>query len=273
MEDNKQQLNLGNIIIKTCNTFFHNFSAILIVTLIVYVPINVFLFLIYNYSSGISSRTYYRLSQLLEVFIGVIATLAITRITAEVLSGKPIKFSQALSMSAKRWIAAVLSDIYKGAVVTLFTFLLIIPGIIRLVQYAFVDQIVALKGLRNRDALNYSKSLVKGNWWKVFGYGIILFLIPTALGFSLSFGVSLLTNNYNGIALLESVVDIIIDLFYSFFTIGTTVLFLQLEVTKEEPNLEANTYEKLNNFINKDSIIDDEPVLFDVKDVEQNEEQ
>jgi uncharacterized membrane protein len=53
------------------------------------------------------------------------------------------------------------------------TLLLVVPGIIFAVYWAFTQQIATLTDKSGRDAMKYSKELVKGRWWKVVGYSLL----------------------------------------------------------------------------------------------------
>lgn len=65
--------------------------------------------------------------------------------------------------------------------VILSFFFLIIPGIIVAVYLMFSSYILILEGEKGMNALKRSWSLVKGNWWKVFGRIILLNIIFSAI--------------------------------------------------------------------------------------------
>lgn len=59
--------------------------------------------------------------------------------------------------------------------------LLVIPGIIYLVNNGFYATAFILRDQRGKAALEYSKTLVKGNWWRVFFFYLITGLINFGL--------------------------------------------------------------------------------------------
>lgn len=71
------------------------------------------------------------------------------------------------------------------ALVTLGGYLLVIPGIIWSVSFAFAPYVRVRDGLRGRDALVRSRQLVKGDWWWVvlrsFVFGLVLVLISAPI--------------------------------------------------------------------------------------------
>jgi len=58
---------------------------------------------------------------------------------------------------------------------------LIVPGI-----YLYCAQAAAVEGFRGTNALGRSAELVKGSWWRVFGFSIVLGLIVAAAGAGIS---------------------------------------------------------------------------------------
>lgn len=65
----------------------------------------------------------------------------------------------------KRIFALIVTNILAAIILLLWSLLLLIPGIIFMVYYAFVEQIVILEDKSGMNALNRSKELVKGRWW------------------------------------------------------------------------------------------------------------
>ena len=65
--------------------------------------------------------------------------------------------------------------------------LLIIPGIIFTVFWAFSSYILLSGNVRAWDSMKQSKALVKGRWWRVFGYGLLLLLIIFVISFVAGF--------------------------------------------------------------------------------------
>jgi hypothetical protein len=80
--------------------------------------------------------------------------------------------------------------------------LLFIPGVIWSVYYMFSTLVVARGSLWGKDALDYSKSLVKGRWWYVFIVTIVLSLtivIPILLIWGIGMIVGLILGLHNAV--------------------------------------------------------------------------
>ncbi|MBE9251841.1 hypothetical protein IQ226_22595 [Dolichospermum sp. LEGE 00240] len=52
-------------------------------------------------------------------------------------------------------------------------FLLIVPGIIYGINNGYVLYTFALRGQKGKAAFNYSRTIVKGNWWRVFFFSLL----------------------------------------------------------------------------------------------------
>ncbi len=166
--------------------FMENWKTILIVFLIVYVPINIFLSFfsvdrMVQHHGASGANMYVHLANLMQLLFGVIATLSIANIINASVNGTPITAKEAFGLAFKRWGASVWTSILVGIILFLLFLLLIIPGIIWSVYYTFFLFVVALREGSGMEALGYSKKLVKGQWWRVFGICLVigvLSLIP-----------------------------------------------------------------------------------------------
>ena len=72
---------------------------------------------------------------------------------------------------------AILTGLLAMLIVFGLTLLLIVPGVIWVIYYSFFLFVVALRGLSGKPALDYSKAIVKGQWWRVFGYMLVIQLL------------------------------------------------------------------------------------------------
>lgn len=68
-------------------------------------------------------------------------------------------------------------SIVFGVVLSLLYLLLIIPGIIFTVYWIFAALIFIQDRVGIFESMRRSKELVRGRWWKVFGYGILMIIV------------------------------------------------------------------------------------------------
>lgn len=64
--------------------------------------------------------------------------------------------------------------------------LFIIPGFIWLNYYTFSDQFVLSRGLKFKQALDASKSMVRGRWWEILGVNLVVVLYAGILQTTIS---------------------------------------------------------------------------------------
>ncbi|MBW4446630.1 MAG: hypothetical protein KME38_07070 [Spirirestis rafaelensis WJT71-NPBG6] len=110
--------------------------------------------------------------------------------------------------------------------------LFVIPGIIFSTNYYFLPQSFILRDQRGKAALSYSEFLVKGNWWKVFLFGINQILISFGLYFIKSHISEALTFNFINYFIKLIVGNMISYLISSLFYVVNTLLFLNLDYRK-----------------------------------------
>ncbi|NEO79330.1 hypothetical protein [Moorena sp. SIO4G3] len=125
--------------------------------------------------------------------------------------------------------------------------LLVIPGIIYRINNLYYGSAFILRDQRGKAAFTYSRSIVKGNCYKVFVFSFLfsfisiflLFFISGALG--LLFSIVIIFFNTFGAFLVSgalSLVSVILSLFLYFSSqmvviIGSILLFLNLEYQKK----------------------------------------
>jgi len=96
-----------------------------------------------------------------------------------------IGFKQAFAMAKNKIWQYLLTSLLTGLITGLGFILLIVPGIIFAVWYAFGAVIVVAEGLSGMAALRQSKSYVKGRWgavaWRLAAAALIVIIIQIAI--------------------------------------------------------------------------------------------
>lgn len=105
--------------------------------------------------------------------------------------------------------------------------LLVIPGIIFFVYWIFASYILIGENRGIWESLKESKKLVKGRWWKVFGYTLLLALIMIIIYFILAipsvlFGFLIPEGN-----IFVSVLSLILNWISSLLTVPLIILFVK----------------------------------------------
>ena len=173
---------VGEIVASGWDLYCLHLKRILLIFLVVYVPINIGLSFIpaaeWAETYGALGRNMHMaIIQLSEFFVGVLATMALAKLIEESLYGHTITWLQALRHAVSRWGAAIGTGLLAMLIVFGLALLLIVPGVIWMIYYSFFIFAVALRDLSGKPALDYSKALVQGQWWRVFGYLLVIQLL------------------------------------------------------------------------------------------------
>ncbi len=106
-----------------------------------------------------------------------IAIMAVVKCAERVVTQREWTVSEAFGEGLRRWPRYLWTRWLAGLIIFGMLLLLIIPGFIWAVYYSFVPYVIAVTSLSGKAALDYSKSLVKGSFWRTIGY---LFVIGVA---------------------------------------------------------------------------------------------
>ena len=224
---------LGRILSSGFKVYIEKFKDIAFVILIVYIPINTILSFIPVDPEGFKGfGLYLRVVQLLELLIGTIATMAIAKIVECAVNGEQIDYSAALKFSLTRWGRGIAVEILAGLIIFCMLLLLIVPGVIWAVYYSFGIFIVALRGISGKEALDYSKRLVKGQWGRVFGIGLALGLLSMLAAFAVGLYAGFFLPEVQVISILS---DTMGDVIMVMFTVMSVVFFLNVDYLKPKP--------------------------------------
>ncbi|OGH68511.1 MAG: hypothetical protein A3J66_00305 [Candidatus Magasanikbacteria bacterium RIFCSPHIGHO2_02_FULL_47_14] len=180
--------------------------------------------------------------------ISIWISLGFVRTIALRYEGKPgLEVKEALRWAAPLLWPAIFASILAGLAILGGFILLIIPGIIFSVWFSFVFYAVALDDKRGKDALKFSKYLVKGRWWSVLwrliGPGIVFGLLFFIADMIFEFLKGILTSNMIDGTLPFIITGIIISLASSIIgllltplsTAAPTILYSELKKTVGQP--------------------------------------
>ncbi len=225
---------LGDLISDTWELFQRHFSVIALTVLVISVPLHLIqsAFVDYNVGGkplplselGLFGPSAWLLAALAGL-VGVVIPLAVARLVDRLRQGQDTDFQTALKLGFQKWGVGLITMMLLGILLVLLFLLLIIPGVIFGVFWIFAVIVVALTDKQFFEALRYSQTLVRGRWWKLFGYvllmaiisGLVLWVIGLVFGL---FGNGYVTNVLNNIAS---------DLVSSFFIVAGVLLFRNLQ--------------------------------------------
>jgi hypothetical protein len=192
---NERVMNFFDFISEGFKIFLSRIGDFSILALINIIPASFFILFIQN---SISSKNtfdgvqYILLFAILVVYviIGLITGMSSKIIVAGIVENKTVSLKKAIELASSKWGRAFTTQLLTSLVVFAWSLLFFIPGFIYSIYYLFVLDAVALRDKSGQEALQYSKSLVEGQWWRVFGitvgvgilFGIFNGLISFVIG-------------------------------------------------------------------------------------------
>jgi hypothetical protein len=190
MKKKVKELKLGELMGQGWEIYKANFKLFLGIIAIIYIPINLILNLLMpagEIQTFQSVRLYANLVQILDLVLGIVATMAIAYAVHQIIKKKKTpKLWESLKNSLLVWDKGILTSILAGLIIIGLLLLFIVPGVIYSVYYTFFLYLIIIKKLKYKKALDYSKSLVKGRWWRVLGISVVVTLAVVLAGIVIS---------------------------------------------------------------------------------------
>ncbi|CAM3861406.1 glycerophosphoryl diester phosphodiesterase membrane domain-containing protein [Alicyclobacillus pomorum] len=122
--------------------------------------------------------------------------------------------------------------VVTGIVVTLLAIGVLCLDVWLLVKFALATPVAVMEGKAGWNAMMGSWRLIKGNFWRVLGYFILVQLIAGAVSFGLTTLFHLIPNTVVTIV-LDSVTELVIT---PFTFVAISLLYLDLRVRAEDPD-------------------------------------
>jgi len=207
---------LSSILSKSWDLYIKHFKTIALITIITYLPLNLFLFFFAENTLD-SFLTVTRIANIYEFAIGILGIMAISLLVD--------KGKLNLRKVFDSWPTAIYTQILLAIFIVLLLLALIIPGIIFLVYWFFTINAIILSKKEGKAAMDYSKSLVKGRWWEVLGYLLVIGILPIIV--IAAFG--LLTLAIPDTSPLMILVSTVSDIIFAYCIVGMTVYYRSLE--------------------------------------------
>lgn len=222
------QPKLGEILSQSWEIFTAKFQSILIITLIIYIPLNFILELIPTDDTMEGIMMYMRAMQLLEGIIGILATIAIAFLVKGALDKREITWQESFKLAVDKWLKVLGTNIIAGILLVGLFILLIVPGVIFSIYWVFILYVVVFTDKWGFEAMKESKQLVQNRWWKTFGYAILFGILTILVGAIAAFPLYFLPENI----FFYVAGDLVIDIALSFFSVLTAIWYFAWDKTK-----------------------------------------
>lgn len=205
MKDEIYQRELGwmELLSRAFFVFFQNIKGILFVMVVVFLPaslldsiiatrlnaINSFLSTVQTAGTFLENRTEIMLamnhtiigsllSMAIMLFLVPVGTIAIAKLVKQGIDGEEPDVKTALRDALVLEPTIIVAGFFYGVLITLGMFV-IIPGIWLSVFWGLYVYCIGLGGRKGWDSLRHSGELVRGRWWRTFGYIFVLGCIGT----------------------------------------------------------------------------------------------
>jgi hypothetical protein len=193
----------GELLSESLKEYRSNFKTILVIILLLAVLPGFIQFLL---GLGIPNLETLPPEQAVEIFsnpffygivvVGLIAIvlgifMSLSLISLGFNSKKKLSFGQSFSKGSKFFWKYLLLIIMMTIFLIPLFLLLIIPGIIFMTYWAFAMYVLVDQGKGVFGSLGESMNIVKGRWWRVLGYSILVLLLyfVVALAIGIPFGI------------------------------------------------------------------------------------
>ena len=247
----KQKISIKVSLVNGFKLWKTHFYKIAIVVFIVYLPVQILIeFSTIFFDRLITTddiekmRLMNNVYNLIRYLIGSIATLGVINYIYMILSvdKNDQNLMGIVKHGIRKWPDFISVGIIAGLKVLLYTLLLIIPGIYKSVRFSFIDCAVATKDHsgNKEDSGDYCEYIVDNNWWRIFGFLIVIFLIEMLI----EIVIAIPFINYTEIIYISIFAGILIRVFTIYLIVVKTNYFYEIErlIKKEDNNSELNKY-------------------------------
>lgn len=188
-------MTVGDILDRGLKVLLPRLPAFYVINLIVLAPLIVFQLAAPTFLAGVQNPSdpmaqlgptllVFFLTLILTIILQPIGTAAILHIIAQDFVDKRVSLGDALNFGLRRFGSLFVTSLLVGLVLVVGFILLIVPGIIFYVWYAFFAQVVVVEGLSGTAAMERSKALTEGYRWRIFGVIILVGIIGAVIGFA-----------------------------------------------------------------------------------------
>lgn len=254
----KDSYSFWDIFTKSMSIFGQNFKNIALIVMLVYIPINVALFFLWDFFLNSPDVTfkdasnYMKIAWRLENLIWVIASIFIILLVkdhidneiSETNSSNNKTFAELLKSSLSKWAKAVWWNILYSIWVWFLTLLFIIPWVIFATFWAFFLYAIVLRDSKVWASFEYSKKLVTWRWWEIFLYVFFSFAVIMLVAFW-SWYIPNIENMYMDIGS-----NFLIDFLSMFMIVIFTLKFLNIDKNIEKQKeviSNTSTIDELNS--------------------------
>ncbi|MEH2125900.1 hypothetical protein [Nostoc sp.] len=202
---------------------------------LIYLPFSIILTVLSNYLLSYRDKLYFwgliPIVSISYIFANSIYSATICIFTESSVLQEDIQPKAVVKWILSRILPLIGLEIRFFITFYLLSCLLVIPGIIYFINNDLYFHAFILRGQRGKAAFLYSRTLVKGNWWKAFFLMLLTYLIVWGLQaiFYKIFNITVA----NSSILITLISSALIQLIFLGFGICKVLFFLNLEFQKQ----------------------------------------
>jgi hypothetical protein len=204
-----------------------NFRAVLLVYLLPMSPVLAG----YGIAAEMESRVLTCTASLILVIVTSIATLPITAVISDICLGNQPDLARAFRLLFD---GKILGTYLLTVLLALLGFvLLVVPGLVLCVWYLFVIPIMVIEGRRGWQALERSRSLGKGHFWRILGILLLALTVVCMVNLLISATLSLIHEHLGPPMVAPIAGQLLSGLLDPIASIVSVLLYYDLRARKE----------------------------------------
>lgn len=131
------------------------------------------------------------ISSILSLLGQLLCRGALTKSVSEVYLGNELSVNQAYKFVLPKFLTLILASIMVGLVTAMGFVLLIVPGVIFSLWFAFTTPAIVIENLKATEGMTRSKNLASGNLGKIFSVSFLVLLIAIVISMVINGPVSI----------------------------------------------------------------------------------
>ncbi|MGO4111354.1 hypothetical protein [Paenibacillus sp. YAF4_2] len=164
--------NGGGVLGQTFSLFFKNAGALLFITAITVVPVQ----LISNYGFPYDFKLlrYSIRDVIISIIFLTLLIPVVVHYLIERLRGGSASVAQAYRWGLSKWLRMIMYDFLQNVILTAGLLLFIIPGLFMYVRLLLLPIVVAIENTSVTNPLETSRNMSQGQFWAFIGYSVVI---------------------------------------------------------------------------------------------------
>lgn len=221
-----RNLSLGEIFVLAKQIYLSNMSFIIAACLVVYVPVYTIIELLPRPALDGTIPAIGDAINQLSIILGItlmftpLIVAAMTYVAKQSLDGQPVTYAGMMDVSLIKWGKHIVTGLMFSAVIFIASFL-IIPAFYFGVAFNFYTGIIAVTDKWGIAALSESRRIVKGNWWRTFGFLLLIVVFIMSLNSGIN---TIIAAIVPATASVQNVViNVFVNTVYAYFQLAVAV--------------------------------------------------